>query len=145
MKQISILIGSIFAFMAVAFYNFEHPYLGLLFTIIAVISYLIPIILHSKKDKKAKLKIDIQKSNFVKHPKFKLQKEQIKILLLLHKYKIGLPTSKVSQYLNLSPDIINYHLQNLCKSRFIRKLSGQDLWSIEDEGMEYLIENKLIS
>jgi len=57
MKQIFIIIGSILTIIAVAFYNFKHLYLGLLFGIVAITFYLIVIILHFKKDKKPKTKI----------------------------------------------------------------------------------------
>jgi len=78
-----------------------------------------------------------------------LEKEKVNILLILHNNKGDLLTFQISQNLNVSEDIAKYHLQELRKSKFIRKglpvLAGQGSWSIEDKGTKYLIENKLIS
>jgi len=83
------------------------------------------------------------------HDDTSIDKEKVGILLLLHKNKSGLLSFQITQSLNISEDIANYRLQELRKSRFIRKslpvMTGQDSWIIEDKGIKYLIKNNLIS
>ena len=80
-----------------------------------------------------------------------LPKEQIDILVLLHKQG-ELFTFQIAKLLDISEDIAKYHLQKLRTNKLItelglpyRGLPGQHSWHINDKGKEYLIENKLIS
>ncbi|MBU4445017.1 hypothetical protein KJ656_08060 [bacterium] len=78
-----------------------------------------------------------------------LDKEKTDILIYIHKNIEDTLTFQIIQSLNMSKDIVKYHLQELCKEQFINEglpyLKGQQSWNINDKGKKYLIENKLIT
>lgn len=69
MATVFTIIGSAFGITAVAFYNFHHLYLGLLFTTFALISFAITLLVHFNKRKISKTeKMNIEEFTFVDPP-----------------------------------------------------------------------------
>jgi len=67
--MITVFTISAFAITAVAFYNFHHLYLGLLFTTFALISSATALFVHFNKSKNAKTeKINIEEFKFIDPP-----------------------------------------------------------------------------
>jgi len=81
--------------------------------------------------------------------KTELPQFQKDILLYLYKNIGDTLTFQIIQTLNISEDIVKYHLQELLKEQFVDKgppvLPGQQSWNITDNGKKYLIENKIIT
>jgi len=88
----------------------------------------------------------VQKENSHKNL---LDKEKTDMLLFLHINAGDTHTFQITQSLNISEDIVKYHLQELRKEQFINEglpyLKGQQSWNITDKGKKYLIENKIIT
>jgi hypothetical protein len=63
------ILGSTFGVIAVAYYNFHHLYLGLLFAIFSITSFMVALFSHFKKRDNAKTdKINIKDFTFIDSP-----------------------------------------------------------------------------
>jgi len=107
----------------------------------------------SLESEKENLRQEIQRRDEVvqkeKSHKNLLDKEKTDMLLFLHINAGDTHTFQITQSLNISEDIVKYHLQELRKEQFINEglpyLKGQQSWNITDKGKKYLIENKIIT
>lgn len=93
------------------------------------------------------LRIKIQKYEHHSHVTL-LDEIKIKILLLLSKQQDILPDEQIAEIVNINPQIVKFHLQELGISSMVGYASyvgSPRGWYLAQEGRRYLIEHKLIS
>lgn len=123
MATVFTIIGSAFGITAVAFYNFHHLYLGLLFTTFALISFMTALLVHFNKSKKAKTeKTNIEEFTFIDPPGYYTHP----------KYSYHLcPTCLIKS--NLKSPVSNGYC-TVCKEPISKTLiSGGDVFTIPDD------------
>lgn len=77
-----------------------------------------------------------------------LDEIKVNILLFLSKQRDKLTDEQVFRSLNMNPQVVKFHLQELEKSRMVCRalyVGSPCEWYLAQEGRRYLIENKLIS
>lgn len=123
MATVFTIIGSAFGITAVAFYNFHHLYLGLLFTTFALISFATTLFVHFNKSKNAKTeKINIEEFTFIDPPGYYTHP----------KYSFPICPSCLNKTKSISPVSNGYC--TVCKEPISETLkSGGAVFTVPDE------------
>lgn len=77
-----------------------------------------------------------------------LDENKIKLLIFLSKQQDRLTADDIAQALNINPQVVTFHLEELEKYHMVHGAwytGAPSDWKLVQEGRRYLIENKLIS